>query len=121
MVSICELEPEAPFNCYWFPVFPDSVDFLCEQCRAAKSMDAIEIAQHRPTTCINCSANTQHHYRRSAPTLGARKSVLVLAARLKVAFKNCGLDKLDISKGFQKWLVFAAASVNSNAHLKYGE
>ena len=121
MVSIYELEPEASFNCYWFPVCPDSVDFLCEQCRAAKSMDAIEIAQYRPTTCINCSANSQDHYRKSAPTLGARKSVLVLAARLKVAFKNCGLDKLDISKGFQKWLVFAAASVISNAHLKYGE
>ena len=53
--------------------------------------------------------------------LGARKSVLLLAARLKVAFKNCGLDKLDISKDFQKWLVFAAASVISNKCLKYGE
>ena len=47
--------------------------------------------------------------------------MLLLAARLKVAFKNCGLDKLDISKDFQKWLVFAAASVISNKHLKYGE
>ena len=56
MVSIYELEPEASFNCYWFPACPDSFDFLCEQCRAAKSMDAIEIAQYRPTTCINCSA-----------------------------------------------------------------
>jgi hypothetical protein len=121
MFNVHDLEPEASYNCYWFPVYPDSVDFLCEQCRAAKSMDAIEIAQHRPTTCINCSANTQDHYRKSAPTLGARKSVLVLAARLKVAFKRCGLDKLDISKGFQKWLVFAASSVISNAHLKYGE
>ena len=84
-------------------------------------MDAIEIAQHKPATCINCSANTQDHYRKSAPTLGARKSVLLLAARLKVAFKNCGLDRLDISKDFQKWLVFAAASVISNKQLKYGE
>ena len=121
MVSIYELEPEASYNCFWFPVCPDSVDFLCEHCRAANSMDEIEIAQFRPTTCINCSANTQDHYKKSAPTLGARKSVLVLAARLKVAFKNCGLDKLDIGKGFQKWLVFAAASVISNAQLKYGE
>ena len=40
---------------------------------------------------------------------------------MKVAFKNCGLDKLDIGKNFQKWLVFAAASVISNKHLKYGE
>ena len=47
--------------------------------------------------------------------------MLLLAARLKVAFKNCGLDKLDISKDFQKWLVFAAASVISNKCLKYGE
>ena len=47
--------------------------------------------------------------------------MLLLAARLKVAFKNCGLDKLDISKDFQKWLVFAAASVISNKNLKYGE
>ena len=116
-----ELEPEESFNCYWFPVFPDSVDFLCEHCRAATTMDAIEIAQYKPASCINCSANTQDHYGKSAPTLGARKSVLLLAARLKVAFKNCGLDKLDISKDFQKWLVFAAASVISNKNLKYGE
>ena len=116
-----ELEPEESFNCYWFPVFPDSVDFLCEHCRAATTMDAIEIAQYKPASCINCSANTQDHYRKSAPTLGAQKSVLLLAARLKVAFKNCGLDKLDIGKDFQKWLVFAAASVISNKHLKYGE
>ena len=116
-----ELEPEESFNCYWFPVFPDSVDFLCEHCRAATTMDAIEIAQYKPASCINCSANTQDHYRKSAPTLGARKSVLLLAARLKVAFKNCGLDKLGISKDFQKWLVFAAASVISNKNLKYGE
>ena len=116
-----ELEPEESFNCYWFPVFPDSVDFLCDRCRAATTMDEIEIAQHKPASCINCSANTQDHYRKSAPTLGARKSVLLLAARLKVAFKNCGLDKLDISKDFQKWLVFAAASVISNKNLKYGE
>ena len=116
-----ELESEESFNCYWFPVFPDSVDFLCDHCRAATTMDAIEIAQHKPASCINCSANTQDHYRKSAPTLGARKSVLLLAARLKVAFKNCGLDKLDISKDFQKWLVFAAASVISNKNLKYGE
>ena len=116
-----ELEPEESFNCYWFPVFPDSVDFLCDHCRAATTMHAIEIAQHKPASCINCSANTQDHYRKSAPTLGARKSVLLLAARLKVAFKNCGLDKLDISKDFQKWLVFAAASVISNKNLKYGE
>ena len=116
-----ELEPEESFNCYWFPVFPDSVDFLCDHCRAAKTMDEIEIAQYKPASCINCSANTQDHYRKSAPTLGARKSVLLLAARLKVAFKNCGLDKLDIGKNFQKWLVFAAASVISNKQLKYGE
>ena len=116
-----ELEPEESFNCYWFPVLPDSVDFLCDRCRAATTMDEIEIAQHKPASCINCSANTQDHYRKSAPTLGARKSVLLLAARLKVAFKNCGLDKLDISKDFQKWLVFAAASVISNKCLKYGE
>jgi hypothetical protein len=59
-------------------------------------MDEIEIAQYKPAACINCSANSQDHYRKSAPTLGARKSVLLLAARLRDAFKNCGLDKLDI-------------------------
>ena len=121
IVRFHELEPEESFNCYWFPVFPDSVDFLCEHCRAATTMDEIEIAQYKPAACINCSANSQDHYRKSAPTLGARKSVLLLAARLKVAFKNCGLDKLDIGKDFRKWLVFAAASVISNKHLKYGE
>jgi len=119
IVGSHKLEPEESFNCYWFPVFPDSVDFLCEHCRAAKTMDSI--AQYKPASCINCSANTQDHYRKSAPTLGARRSVLLLAARLKVAFKNCGLDKLDIGKNFQKWLVFAAASVISNKQLKYGE
>ena len=75
MVGIYELEPEASFSCYWFPVYPDSVDFLCEQCRAAKTMDAIEIAQHRPTTCINCSANTQDHYRKSAPVYAGRTKI----------------------------------------------
>ena len=72
IVRFHELEPEESFNCYWFPVFPDSVDFLCEHCRAAKTMDEIEIAQYKPAACINCSANTQDHYRKSAPTLGAR-------------------------------------------------
>ena len=117
-----ELEPDESNVCYWFPVFYDSVDFLCANCRAAKSMDEIELSQHNPTTCIHCSANTQDHYRRSAPTLSARKSVLLLAARLKVAFKNCGLDKLDISTNFREWLIFAASSVISNPRpLKYGE
>ena len=116
-----ELEPDESNVCYWFPVFPDSVDFLCVNCRAAKTMDEIELSQSSPTTCINCSANTQDHYRRSAPTLSARKSVLLLAARLKVAFKNCGIDKLDINANFREWLVFAAGSVISNKHLKYGE
>ena len=121
MLNVQELEPETTYNCYWFPVFPDSVDLLCEKCRSAESMDAIEFNQHRPTTCINCSANTQDHCQGSAPTLGARRSVLVLAARLKVAFENCGVTVLDISKGFQPWLVLAPSSVIANKHPKYGE
>ena len=44
----------------------------------------------------------------------------MLAARLKVAFANCGLDYMDINEGFQKWLVFAAASVVATANLRYG-
>ena len=121
MVQIHELEPSPMSTCYWFPVFHDSIDFLCDSCRRAQTMDEIEMNQCRPSTCINCSANTQDHYKKSAPTLGARKSVLMLAARLKVAFANCGLEHMDINEGFQKWLVFAAASVVANANLRYGE
>ena len=120
MVQIQELEP-SPMSTYWFPVFTDSIDFLCEGCRGAQTMDEIEMNQSRPSTCINCSANTQDHYKKSPPTLGARKSALMLAARLKVAFANCGLEHMDINEGFQKWLVFAAASVVANANLRYGE
>ena len=121
MVQIHELEPSPMSTCYWFPVFHDSIDFLCDSCRRAQTMDEIEMNQCRPSTCTNCSANTQDHYKKSAPTLGARKSVLMLAARLKVAFANCGLEHMDINEGFQKWLVFAAASVVANANLRYGE
>eukprot|EP00435_Cladocopium_sp_Y103_P015282 s3183_g3.t1 len=67
------------------------------------------------------SANCRDHYKKSAPTLGARKSVLMLAARLKVAFETCGLDLVDMSQDFQKWLVFSAASVVANVQLSYGE
>ena len=121
MVQIHELEPSPMSSCYWFPVLNDSSDFLCGSCLKAQTMDEIEMNQFRPTTCINCSANTQDHYKKSAPTLGARKSVLMLAARLKVAFANCGLEHIDINQGFQQWLVFAAASVVANANLRYGE
>ena len=101
-------------------MFTDSVDFLCVSCRGAQTIE-IEVNQTRLSTCISCPANTQDHYKKSAPTLGARKSVLMLAARLKVAFENCGLEHMDINEGFQKWLVFAAASVVANANLRYGE
>jgi len=112
MVQIHELEPSPTSLCYWFPVFSDSTDLMCDSCRAAQTMDQIEMNQLRPTTCINCSANTQDHYKKSAPTLGARKSVLMLAARLKVAFATCGgVDHIDINLEFHKWLVFAAASL----------
>ena len=121
MVQIHELEPSPMSTCYWFPVFNDSSDFLCGSCLKSQTMDEIEMNQFRPTTCINCSANTQDHYKKSAPTLGARKSVLMLAAPLKVAFANCGLEHIDINQGFQQWLVFAAASVVANANLRYGE
>ena len=49
----------------------------------------------KATHCINCSANTQDHYKRSSPTLEARKSVLLLAARLKVAFEDLGVDIVE--------------------------
>ena len=35
-------------------------------------------------------------YKRSAPTLGARTSVLMLAARAKIAFEKCGTNLVDI-------------------------
>ena len=94
MVPIHELEPSPISTCYWFPVFSDSMHFLCDSCRRAQTMDEIEMNQSRPATCINCSANTQDHYKKSAPTLGARKSVLMLAARLKVAFANCDRNEI---------------------------
>ena len=55
-------------------------------------MEELELSNRSPEYCINCSANGQDHYKRSAPTLGARKSVLMLAARAKFAFETCGAN-----------------------------
>eukprot|EP00435_Cladocopium_sp_Y103_P040939 s3204_g11.t1 len=115
-----ELEP-CPQPGSWFPVTSDDKDFLCIMCRGAKSMDEMELNQYNPTFCINCSANCQDHYKKSAPTLGARKAVLMMAARLRIAFEKCGLNYVNISIDFQKWLAFAASSVIANLYLPYGE
>ena len=85
------------------------------------TMDTIEQCQYRPAHCINCSANTQDHYKRVSPTLEARKSVFLLAARIKVAFETCGIDLIDINRGFQEWLSATAQAMVSNAMLTYGE
>ena len=84
-------------------------------------MDVIEQCQYRPAFCNNCSANTQDHYKRVSPTLEARKSVLLLAARIKVAFERCGIHLIDINQGFQGWLSATAQAMVSNALLSYGE
>eukprot|EP00435_Cladocopium_sp_Y103_P031471 s3097_g8.t1 len=116
-----ELEPCPESGSYWFPVTKEDKEFLCYLCRNAQTMDEIELNQTNPTFCINCSANCQDHYKKSAPTLGARKAVLMMAARLKIAFEKSGLQYVDISGHFQKWLVFAATSVIANQFLTYGE
>ena len=121
VVGTHELEPVVSDRCMWFTIDKENDDILCGSCRGAVTMDEIETCQSRPTHCINCSANTQDHYKRSSPTLEARKSVLLLAARLKVAFEDLGVDIVDINQGFQTWLTFTASSLISNASLAYGE
>ena len=121
LFSPYEIEPQDSKVCYWFPVTQDDTDFLCEACRNAKDMEELQLSNRSPEICINCSANCQDHYMRAAPTLSARKSVLMLAARAKIAFQQCGTNLLDIQAGFQRWLVFAAASMVANHQLSYGE
>ena len=94
---------------------------MCEACRNAKDMEELQLSNRSPEICINCSANCQEHYKRSAPTLQARKAVLMLAARAKIAFQQCGTNLVDIQAGFQRWLVFAASSLVANHQLGYGE
>eukprot|EP00435_Cladocopium_sp_Y103_P007902 s2840_g2.t1 len=74
--------------------------------------DATVFQKKDPTTTTRFTREKRQkdHYKKSAPTLSARKSVLLMAARLKVAFDKCGLQYVDISDNFQQWLVFAAAS-----------
>ena len=84
-------------------------------------MEELQLSNRSPEICINCSANCQEHYKRSAPTLQARKAVLMLAARAKIAFQQCGTNLVDIQAGFQRWLVFAASSLVANHQLGYGE
>ena len=121
MVGTHELEPIFSDRCMWFWVDEENADILCGSCRNAVTMDEIEQNQYKPAYCINCSANTQDHYKRSSPTLEARKSVLLLAARIKVAFEKCGINFIDINQGFQSWLSATAQAMVSNALLTYGE
>ena len=121
VVMTHELEPVFSDRCMWFWIDKENEDILCPTCRTAVTMDVIEQCQYRPAYCINCSANTQDHYKRVAPTLEARKSVLLLAARIKVAFERCGIHLLDINQGFQEWLSATAQAMVSNALLSYGE
>ena len=121
IVRTHELEPIFSDQCMWFWIDKENEDILCGTCRTAVDMDTIEQCQNRPTHCINCSANTQDHYKRVSPTLEARKSVLLLAARIKVALETCGIDLLDINQGFREWLSATAQSLVSNTTLSYGE
>ena len=121
VVGTHELEPIFSDRCLWFWVDKENEDILCPTCRTAVTMDVIEQCQNRPAFCINCSANTQDHYKRVSPTLEARKSVLLLAARIKVAFETCGIHLIDINQGFQGWLSATAQAMVSNALLTYGE
>ena len=121
VVGTHELEPIFSDRCLWFWVDKENEDILCYTCRTAVTMDVVEQCQNRPAFCINCSANTQDHYKRVSPTLEARKSVLLLAARIKVAFETCGIHLIDINQGFQGWLSATAQAMVSNALLTYGE
>ena len=102
---------------YWFPVTFDDADFMCIKCRMAKTTLELEQQYSNPATCINCFANCQDQFRMSDPTNSARKSVLAMAMRLRVVFKETGIDHVDISQDFQGWLVFAASSLVANATL----
>ena len=102
---------------YWFPVPIDDTELMCVQCRMCKTMEELEYHQSSPAACINCSANSQEQFKMSAPTISARKSVMTMAMRLKVAFESSGINYVDISKDFQGWLIFAAASLIANATL----
>ena len=65
--------------------------------------------QSSPAVCINCSANCQEQFKMEA--------AMTMAMRLKVAFESSGINYVDISKDFQGWLIFAAASSIANATL----
>ena len=54
---------------------------------------------------------------RTAKSNSRWKSAMTMAMRLKVAFESSGINYVDISKGFQGWLIFAAASLIANATL----
>ena len=105
-----ELEPMPMEGSYWFPVTFAEADFMCIKCRMAKTTLELEQQYSNPATCINCSANCQDQLRMSDPTN-------TMAMRLRVAFKETGIDHVDISMDFQGWLVFAASSLVANATL----
>ena len=87
MSSPYEIEPYTTNTCYSFPVTEKDED--------------LQISNRNPETCINCSANGQDHYKKSTPTLGARKSVLTLAARAKFSFEKCGITLESLNGNFQ--------------------
>ena len=95
----------------------DDAEFMFVQCRMCKTMEELEYHQSSPAVRINSSANCQEQFKMSAPTISARKSVMTMAMRLKVAFESSGINYVDISKDFQGWLIFAAASLIANATL----
>ena len=102
---------------YWFPlpiddaVPIDDAELMCVQCRLCKTMEESEYHQSNPAVCINCSANCEERFNMSAPAISARKSVMTMAMRLKVALESSGINHVDFSKDFQGWLIFAAASL----------
>ena len=97
---------------YWFPVPIDDAELMCVQCRMCKTMEALEYHQ-------SIKPSSLHQLLCELPrAINSRwKSAMTMAMRLKVAFESSGINYVDISKDFQGWLIFAAASLIANATL----
>ena len=96
-------------------------DFLCVSCREAKTIEELQLSNRSPEYMHQLFGQWSRPLQEVCSNFGARKSVLMLAAGAKFAFSSCGTNLVEIEKDFQKWLVFAAASLVANTNLRYGE
>ena len=106
-----EIEPYVTKTCYWFPVTMDDEDFLCADCRMAKSMDEIELSNKSLEFCINCSANCQDHYKRSAPTLGAQEIGFDACSKGKDCFCGVWNEPSGDPSGFSEMVSFRSGVI----------